>query len=974
MRRPEAVRRVLRRLRGNAPDALEKAAWTLASERDMDAPWRRVPFDRAAVLGEAIAALNALGTSVRGAGHRDGYVAQKLGQIIEVADDLAWREREGGVDVDAREAAIATLLRGKLQYAWQHGKHGPLIAERDRTHELVTAAGSACDADLAAALRGELWPLAAAYDDRKRRDGLVDFFDLLVATRRLLRASAPVRARLRDRFTHLLVDEFQDTDPLQTDIVLLLASAHDDIESHFLHPRAGKLFVVGDPKQSIYRFRRADVAVYEQTKRGLVAGGATVLNLTTSFRSVPAIQSAVNAAFSLAMTTSTQAAYVPLAPFRAAGSGPAVIALPVPRPYGFFGKPTREAVEASLPIAVAALVEDLLGPAGPTIATKDGDRKLEARDVAVLFKAMRDYKTDRGGAYARELERRGIPHALAGGLSFHQRAEVVALRTMLAAIEHPDDELSVYGALRGPIFAIGDDELLAYRATHQRLLPYAPRAVIEPGDVVGPALDVLAKLSAKRNRRRIEATLLDVLGATRAVTAFANWSTGDQAVASVQRVLDLARRFERRGATSFRSFLEHLEARAAETGAAEASPVEDRAGGVRLLTVHKRKGLEFPVVILADPRAPVVHGEPSRHVDHEARAHYATLAGCAPIELLEAREVAETRDREEATRLLYVATTRAADLLVVPIIGADVSDGWLAPLDVAVRPKRGKDAAWRAHPHDPPFGDLPCAADCIFDPKDGRERQGVRPGIARPEQGDHEVLVWDPNLVAEAPPDRPGLRLQALLETDPSGGGANDFSSRFARFSELRAIARSAAKAPSWTTQTVTARAAAGAAPPAVERAKTDAARAGRPSGKRFGTLVHGALELAPWDASDDVIAGLVRFVGRSIGASIEERAAAAIAVRSALDHPILKRAARSPDARREAPIALEEPDGRVEGVIDLVFEEPDVTPRTYLVVDFKTDQNEGDRAESYARQVEVYVRAVALATGCLARGVLLGV
>src|SRR5204863_205533 len=152
--------------------------------------------------------------------------------------------------------------------------------------------------------------------------------------RRPGRAGA-ARAGRSERFTHVLVDEFQDTDPLQAEILLLIASA-DPAGSEWrrARPAPGKFFVVGDPKQSIYRFRRADIALYEDVKRLLLGAGAELLHLTTSFRSSPSIQEAVNAAFAPVMQGGTQASYVALHPFRSEVQGqPAVVALPAPRIY-----------------------------------------------------------------------------------------------------------------------------------------------------------------------------------------------------------------------------------------------------------------------------------------------------------------------------------------------------------------------------------------------------------------------------------------------------------------------------------------------------------------------------------------------------------------------------------------------------------------------------------------------------------------
>src|SRR5207253_512090 len=181
--------------------------------------------------------------------------------------------------------------------------------------------------------------------------------------RDLVRGNAGVRRELQRRFTHLFVDEFQDTDPLQAEILLLLAADDPTVNDwRRARPVPGKLFIVGDPKQSIYRFRRADVALYEEVKRRVVDAGGALVELTTSFRAVPEIQEAVNAAFAPRLDGGNQARYVPLAPFRSGvASQPAVVALPVPAPYGDFRTIVRWKIDACLPDAVAAFAT-LRGP------------------------------------------------------------------------------------------------------------------------------------------------------------------------------------------------------------------------------------------------------------------------------------------------------------------------------------------------------------------------------------------------------------------------------------------------------------------------------------------------------------------------------------------------------------------------------------------------------------------------------------
>src|SRR5262249_35834968 len=145
---------------------------------------------------------------------------------------------------------------------------------------------------------GEMWDLVERYSVLKNRAGKLDFVDLLIRARDLVRNNADVRRFLQSRFTHIFVDEFQDTDPLQAEILLLLACG-DPVESDWLAaaPQPGKLFVVGDPKQSIYKFRRADVVLYRDIHDHLKTQGVGVVQLTTSFRALRPIQECVNAAF-----------------------------------------------------------------------------------------------------------------------------------------------------------------------------------------------------------------------------------------------------------------------------------------------------------------------------------------------------------------------------------------------------------------------------------------------------------------------------------------------------------------------------------------------------------------------------------------------------------------------------------------------------------------------------------------------------
>ena len=208
------------------------------------------------------------------------------------------------------------------------------------------------NADLAALLCGELRACADRYENEKAQAGALDFLDLLLKARDLVARDEDVRRSFQRRFKCIFVDEFQDTDPLQAEILLLLASDDPSISKwRDVRPAPGKLFIVGDPKQSIYRFRRADVGIYRDVYAMLEARGAKRVTLSTSFRARPNIQRAINAAFEPVMTTNAEApipanpdrpGYVPLEPFRPdLPDQPSVVVSPCPNPTDRSASPTR---------------------------------------------------------------------------------------------------------------------------------------------------------------------------------------------------------------------------------------------------------------------------------------------------------------------------------------------------------------------------------------------------------------------------------------------------------------------------------------------------------------------------------------------------------------------------------------------------------------------------------------------------------
>lgn len=1003
---PPGVRRVLRRRRrgrdASSPrEVLREAAFSLLDHRDFPTPWRRDPFDRDTEIDALVEQLRAVAHYATAADRKDDFLSAVFVRIATFVRELDRREAIRPRDHDGLEAELQALAGGK-EWRWKGGgrwyaynKHTreEVLEAKDRIKQALDGFAARSEADLAAQLHLELSPLAEEYEALKVRAGRLDFLDLLLRTRDLVRERRDVRADLQRRFTHLFVDEFQDTDPMQAEILLLLAGADPDVSDWTeVRPPPGKLFVVGDPKQSIYRFRRADVALYEAIKRRLVERGAEVLHLVTSFRGAPSIQEAVNASFSLTMNgneAGTQAHYVPLHPHREGTPGqPAVVALPVPRPYGDYGKPTAWAIERSLPDAVGAFVEWLVRESGWTVTEREDPTTpvpVAARHVCLLFKRLQSFGADLTRPYTRALEARGIAHVLVGGRSFHAREEIAAMRAVLSAIEWPDDELSVFAALRGPFFALSDEALLAFSAARggsspfHALRPFDDLSLTELTQPVADALAILAELHRARNRRPIADTIGRFLEATRAHAGIAIWPTGEQALANVLRLIDLARRFESGGAISFRAFLDWLDDGAEHGQTGEAPVVEQGTDGVRIMTVHKAKGLEFPVVILVDPTAPLGPSNPSRHVDHARKLWVDRIAGCAPIELLERADEVMRRDQEEAVRVAYVAATRARDLLVVPVVG-DVRDpspdreGWLSVLAPAVRPHPQR----RRH-SSPAEGCPPFRGDSVVErppTATTNAEDSIAPGAHEPEVGAHRIVVWDPHALKLDRELDVGIRQQAILVADEEGGIGAATARAHDEWQRARTRTAERGAEPTLKTVSATAYARVDASPAHVPVERVGGDRSGDPRGKRFGTLVHALLaHVQLGAASERNVRVLADAHGRLLGAPATEIEAAVRRVIRALDHPLMQRAAHAERAgrcRREVAVAMASGDGIVDGSADLAFED---AGSGWTVVDFKTDAEiDPEALATYARQVALYADAIARATGAAAKGVLLSV
>ena len=454
-----------------------------------------------------------------------------------------------------------------------------------------------------------------------------------------------MRRDFQREIRYLLVDEFQDTDPLQLETVLWPADGPP-----------GSLFVVGDPKQSIYRFRRADIETYEAAKAMITSRGA-VLTVQANFRSTRWILDAVNGVFEGLMVPPPDGAYQPAyaalepSPRTEPGVPPVVLA------WAPEVAPATSSVEA--------LAQEARLVAAYLVREVERHRRFRYGDVALLFRAMTGV-----AAFEDALRALGIPFRTVGGRHYYDRSEVGWTIAALAAIEDPHDPVALVGALRSPFFGVTDEALLRLHAaggefSYQRPLP----------DVAEPALAgawaLLAALHRERNQVAPAAVVERLLAETQVLAAYALEPQGEARVANLLKVLDTARALEATGALTFRGLVRWLRDRGAARYQEEESAVEAE-DAVRLMTIHKAKGLEFPVVVVPDLgrdapwRSPVVIADRG---SERLALNLGRLGDTAltTLDWIEAEQREIQRVDAEALRVLYVALTRAERVLVLPI-------------------------------------------------------------------------------------------------------------------------------------------------------------------------------------------------------------------------------------------------------------------------------------------------------------------
>jgi ATP-dependent helicase/nuclease subunit A len=552
--------------------------------------------------------------------------------------------------------------------------------EVEEAQEILRVAKRLCQVDdsLSRSLCDLLVPFAEQFRQAFTRAGTISFDGLLVRARDLLRDHPRVREELKRRFKAILIDEFQDTDPIQYEILIYLAEelGCQAREWREVTLTPGKIFVVGDPKQSIYAFRRADIEAYlEVVEKIIKAQNGIECRLTTNFRSHGAILDAVNGIFGrlIQAAQGLQPDYIPIRPFPSASEEN------IDQNSLLFRKVTLRKVQGSgeklnseLARRLEAeslarwLDEEVFGKA--RILDKEGKAAFaQLKDVAILFRKLTDVHR-----YLEPLRRRGLRYIVEGEKHFYTVQEIIDAVNLLRAVENPYDRLALVGVLRSPLGGLKDAEI--YELHQQGLLDYRAAERVrqcrkKSGAAVIQLYSALHKLHQETKPLPVGEAVNHIFNSVPIRLLAAHSFHGEQAVANLEKLRHQADRMGREGLSTLKEVIARLESRVLELREeSESALAEENLDAIRILSIHKAKGLEFPVVILAGCHMtpnPGADGLPALFHDWSTNLVGLRTGSYWSLPGIYLAERAQRREEEEQKRVLYVAMTRAREHLML---------------------------------------------------------------------------------------------------------------------------------------------------------------------------------------------------------------------------------------------------------------------------------------------------------------------
>jgi ATP-dependent helicase/nuclease subunit A len=630
----------------------------------------RPPFrapDPSALLGETARALALSVAAILG---RDLRVTEGATRYLRALGETLRTFVEAGLEAArallAQQPDVEARVRGDKDRPRVESRPGLDEADRAEWNAISSRATHllramlAIDDELVLRVLEAIAPFALDARERMLERGFVTFDGLLALARDLLRDHPQVRRAARERFRTLLVDELQDTDPRQYEIVLLLAAPDDAVVADPLAivPEPGRLFLVGDPKQSIYRFRGADFGAYRLAVERVRDAGGVELALTANFRSTPGIVAAVNRLFEGAVWSPRgiderhQPTYARIEAVLEPGGGtPAVEVWTIGADTPSDTETRREAESAALAEAIRRAV---------------AEQGVAYRDVTVLLRALTNVSI-----YVRPLRERGSPFVVDGGSEFLKRPEVGHLLAALQTLADPGNQAALLAFLRSPAGGVSDVELADYAASGGR---WSFRS-----DVDAAAFPRLARRFAELSalERELAGSPVDtlvrrVLAATRLLPLGACAFEGAQRVVNLRKLAAAAADLARDGTLSCREVLAAIGNGSVVELVSDAPLADDSIDAVRITSIHKIKGLENRWIFVPD----LARGETRGDDERKAVARVVRAPSGAEILALRLADVHnatwvlwqvdnEAHEIAEEVRVLYVAATRARERLVL---------------------------------------------------------------------------------------------------------------------------------------------------------------------------------------------------------------------------------------------------------------------------------------------------------------------
>ena len=527
------------------------------------------------------------------------------------------------------------------------------------------------------------------YRDYKRGAALLDFDDLLHHARDLLKSDEAVRMALAERYSHILVDEFQDTDPVQAEIIWRLAGEGDPASPWHEHAiRPGALFLVGDPKQAIYRFRGADVQTYLVAKQALSERDpASILKISSNFRTREPILEYVNEHFQEMLDeTQGQPGFTALRATRSSGDEPSIAAFDMAlddRHKNTKGNLIVDRIRREEAVVVTDIVRCLIGAYPVWDKDEREFRPARAGDIALLAPTGTSL-----WIYEQALERCEIPIATQAGKGFFRRQEVQDLIAVTRAIADSRDTLALGALIRGPLVGLTEeriaDEIEALQAQAQgadRLNLWTDPERIG-SDVLRQTLTVLQNLARKARRNTPYHLLAEAVEElhVRPILKARHPRGDERALANVELVLEMARAYAGRG---IGDFARALWQRWNDGDTQAEGPPDAEADAVSIITMHSAKGLEWPIVIPINSTTKPWSDMGFLYRRQDDSGHFKVF-GFPNLDYENVRQEETEELRRERIRLWYVALTRARDLLLFPRQNERIEGDWFSLIDIDI--------------------------------------------------------------------------------------------------------------------------------------------------------------------------------------------------------------------------------------------------------------------------------------------------